>query len=761
VWTRPESFGKVGRQRRSAARETGHDMSMARPLSMVALGVFVAGCGAPSHGTVPAPPPPAATAPAASPAGAPAGGEPRLPYPASRRVDVVDTLHGVRVSDPYRWLEDASSDEVKTWMQAQATFAREKLAVLPERAALVTRFRELFDIERVGAPAKRQERYFWTQKDAGKEKDAVLYREGKKGAPSVLLDPNTWSADGSVSLGSYSVSHDGRYVAYQVKKNNSDEATLEILDVTTKKKLADTVPGAKYTWRAAWTPKNDGFYYVQVPPVGGAVTVADRPGFAEIKFHRLGTPVESDPVVRAATRDPKTFQSVELSRDGRYLVASVRHGWVKADVYFQDLREKKPVWKTLVEGQSAIYAAVAHRDRFYVLTDEGAPHYRVFLADPKAPARASWRELVPERKGVTIDDFGIIGGRLALTTIADVVQHLELYELDGKLAHEVALPEPGSVGVSGNEDEDEAYFSFTSFARAPEIHELSVRTAKSSVVYRTKVPVDASAIQTEQLFATSKDGTRVPFFVLRPKTVALDGKAPAWLTGYGGFSRALTPGFTSGAYPWLERGGIHVVANLRGGSEYGEAWHQAGMRRNKQRVFEDFLAVAEELVKKGYTSADRFVIQGGSNGGLLVGAALTQRPELFRVVLCSVPLLDMVRYHLFGSGKTWIEEYGSADDAEDFRALYAYSPYHHVKEGAPYPSVLLLSADSDDRVDPMHARKFAALLQQASTGGPVLLRVEQNAGHGGADRIQALVEQRADAMAFALSELRRAPLTRP
>jgi prolyl oligopeptidase len=335
------------------------------------------------------------------------------------------------------------------------------------------------------------------------------------------------------------------------------------------------------------------------------------------------------------------------------------------------------------------------------------------------------------------------------------VEHLELYELDGKRALEVALPEPGSVSLVGNEDEDEAYFSFTSFARAPEIHELSIKSGKSSLVYATKVPVNSSAVLTEQLFATSKDGTRVPFFVLRPKNVALDGKAPLWLTGYGGFSRSMTPGFTSGAYPWLERGGIHVVANLRGGGEYGETWHHAGMRHNKQKVFDDFIAVAEELLKKRYTSRERLVIQGGSNGGLLVGAAMVQRPELFRVVLCSVPLLDMVRYHLFGSGKTWMEEYGSPDDPADFRALFAYSPYHHVQRGTPYPSVLLLSADSDDRVDPMHARKFAALLQTTSTGGPVLLRIELNAGHGGADKIQSLVEQRADSMAFALSEIQK------
>lgn len=726
-------------------------------LRSFALVLLVASCGAPPPSTTPAPPPPPPAPATADPA--PATFTPTLPYPPSRRADTVDTLHGVAVSDPYRWLEDAASDEVRGWMRAQAEFAKERLVALPERAALVTRFRELFDIERVGAPRKRKNRYFWSQKDVGKEKDAILWREGKKGTPAVLLDPNTWSADGSVSLGSWSVSHDGRYVAYQVKKNNSDEATLEILEIKTKKKLAEQIPGAKYTWRAAWNQKSDGFYYVQVPPVGGAVTVADRPGLAEVKFHRLGTPVEKDPVVREATRNPKTFQTIDASLDGRFLLSSVRHGWVKTEVYFQDLRAKKPEWKTLVSGPPHLYNVLAHAGRFYVLTDEGAPNYRIFSVDPATPELASWKEVVPERKDVTIDDFDVLGGKLVLTTIRDVVKNLEIYELDGKPGPEVKLPEPGSVAVVGNEHEDEAYFMFTSFARAPEIHELSIKSGKSSLVYATKVPVDSAAVLTEQLFATSKDGARIPFFVLRPKKVALDGKAPLWLTGYGGFSVSITPGFTSGAYPWLERGGIHVIANLRGGGEYGETWHQAGVRHNKQKVFDDFIAVAEELLRKRYTSSDRLVIQGGSNGGLLVGAAMVQRPELFRAVICAVPLLDMVRYHLFGSGKTWIEEYGTADDPADFRTLFAYSPYHHVKPGTPYPSVLLLSADSDDRVDPMHARKFAALLQNASTGGPVLLRIELNAGHGGADKIQSLVEQRADSMAFALSEIAK-PLSR-
>lgn len=700
-------------------------------------------------------PPPAATAPAAGVTPAAPSAARALPYPATRSVDLVERLHGVNVPDPYRWLEDGASEEVRAWMHKQSALARSTLDALPERPALVTRFRELFDIERVGPPRKHGGRYFWTQKDAGKEKDAVLFRQGKKGPPKVLLDPNTWSTDGSVSLGSTSVSHDGRLIAYQVKKNNSDEATLEILDIGSGKKLEETIPGAKYTWRAAWNETGTGFYYVQVPPIGGAVTIADRPGLAELKFHRLGTPPDKDPVVREATRNPKTFQSIDASRDGRYLIATVRHGWVQSDVYFQDLRQKKPTWQPLVVGRPHLFHVMAHRGRFYVMTDEGAPRYRIFRVDPAKPARDQWQEIVPERADRTIDDFEIAGRRLVLTTIRDVVEHLEVFDLDGKHAYDVALPEPGSVGLVGDEDDDEAHFAFQSFARPTEIHELSLRTGKSTVVYRTRVPVEADKVVTEQLFAISRDGTRVPFFVLSPKGALRDGRAPALLTGYGGFSRSLTPGFSTGAYPWLERGGSYVIANLRGGGEYGEAWHRAGMRREKRRVFEDFIAVAEELVRRRITSADRLVIQGGSNGGLLVGAALTERPDLFRVVLCSVPLLDMVRYHLYGSGKTWMEEYGSPDDPDDFRAIFAYSPYHRVKAGTVYPSVLLLSADSDDRVDPMHARKFAALLQQASSGGPVLLRIQSNAGHGGADRIQALVEERADAIGFALAEVAR------
>lgn len=725
---------------------------------MAALLLLSSACrGADPTTARPAPPPPKATAPSAT--SAPASAPPAPAYPPSRIVDVVHVLHGVPVPDPYRWLEDGESDEVQAWTAAQNAFARAELAKLPERDALLKRFRELYDIERVGAPLQRGGRHFWPKKSVGQEKEAVHWRQGKAGEPKVLLDPNAWSPDGSVSLGSWLPSWDGRYVAYQVKKNNSDEATLEIIDVATGKKLPEALEGAKYADRTAmaWDGKSAGIYYVKVPPLSRRTSAADRPGLAEIRYHALGADPAGDRLVREATRDPKTFHQVAASRDGRWLIATVQHGWVSTDVYIQDLRAgKKAEWKPLIKAQPHIYLVEPHRDHLYILTDDGAPNYRVFRADPRDPARDRWVEVVPERRDEKLDRLEIVGNRLGLVYLKDVSARLEMRELDGSPAYEVKLPGIGSVpALHGEPENDEAYFTFESFTLPLEIHELSVPTGRTEVAYRTQVPVDTAAYTTEQVFVTSKDGARVPMFVLRRKDARRDGAAPAVLYGYGGFSMALTPSFWSRAYPWLERGGLFAIANLRGGGEYGETWHRAGMRHSKQNVFDDVIAAAEHLVRQGYTRPDRLVIEGRSNGGLLVGAAITQRPDLFRVALCQVPLMDMVRYHLFGSGKTWIEEYGWADDPDDFRALIGYSPYHRVRSGTAYPSLLVMSVDSDDRVDPMHARKFTAALQAASTGGPVLLRIQEKAGHGGGDRVQSLVEELADAYAFALSQIAR------
>ncbi|HSY21451.1 MAG TPA: prolyl oligopeptidase family serine peptidase [Polyangiaceae bacterium] len=685
----------------------------------------------------------------------------RMPvYPFSRRTDDVDVVHGVSVADPYRWLEDGSSPEVRAWADAQDALARRFLAGLEGRAAIEARVRELFYVESAGTPRRAGSRWFFPRRDAGKEKFKIYWREGRSGEDQVLLDPSQWAADGSKSLGVWNVSHDGTKVAYTIKSNNSDEATLHVMDVATGAVSAiDVIEGAKYAW-PSWTPSGSGFYYTWVPvPVADGIDPADRPGYAEVRFHELGKDPRTDRVVHEKTGNPKSFLGAAIDRTGRWLVATIEHGWSRTDVFFQDLHAAKPVWRPLAVGQDARYDVSVDRDRFFVLTNEGAPRSRVFRVDPAQPERDRWSEIIAERPDATLEGVSIVGHHLSLAYLKDVASQLELRSEDGALVRNIELPGLGSASsLSGEVDDDVAYYSFQSFTYPTEIFETSVGTGNTSTWYRVHVPADPSKYDTEQLFATSRDGTRVPFFVVRARDFQKNGSAPAMLYGYGGFQAAQTPYFASSIFPWLERGGIWVIANLRGGSEYGEAWHRGGMGHAKQNVFDDYFAVAQELIARGYTTADHLAALGGSNGGLLVGAAVAQRPDLFRVALCAVPLLDMVRYQRFGSGKTWSEEYGSVDDPDDFAALYAYSPYHHIDKGKKYPSILLLSADSDDRVDPMHARKFAAELQWASSGGPVLLRIEKHAGHGGADLVRAAVERVADEYAFALAFLMAPPV---
>jgi prolyl oligopeptidase len=690
-------------------------------------------------------------APAANPHG----------YPASRVVDVKDLLHGVEVKDPYRWLEDGKAPEVVDWMKAEDDLARAELKKLPERDAIAARLKELFYLDSESAPVHRGKRYFYSRRHADKEKTVVYWKEGKDGKEQVLFDPNAWSKDGSVSLGNYQISWDGKTVAYTIHQNNSDEATMFVMDVATGKKSdKDVIEGAKYA-EASWTPRGDGFYYTWLP-VDPAIPTAERPGYAEVRFHKLGDDPKKDRLVHEKTGNASVFIGADISRDGNYLLVARYHGWSSAELFLRDLRHL-PTGKAdaptssadfvpLAVGKSAHYSAEVYKDQIYLLTDEDAPHYRIFRVDPARLDRKAWKEIVAERPDATLDGFKIAGGRLILSYLKNASSLVEIHELDGKLVRELPLPGVGSVsGLVGRSDEDEAYFAFESFTMPSEIHMTSIKTGQTTLHARVKAPIDATPFVVEQVFYPSRDGTRVSMFIIRRKDLKKDGSSRAMLYGYGGFLVSETPAFSGSIYPWLERGGIFAVANLRGGGEYGEDWHKGGMLLKKQNVFDDFIAAGEYLVHEGYTKPDRLVISGGSNGGLLMGAAVTQRPDLFAAVLCAVPLLDMVRYHLFGSGKTWISEYGSADDPEQFRALHAYSPYHHVKPGTKYPAVLMLSADSDDRVDPLHARKFTAALQAASTGGPVLIRIERNSGHGGADLVRAEVEKGADRYAFALA----------
>ena len=681
----------------------------------------------------------------------PAAPQRALSYPATRKEDVQDTLFGAKVSDPYRWLEDEKSAEVQSWMKAQDDLARAELKKLPERDAIAARLKELFYIDSLSAPRHRGDRFFYSRRHANKEK-GIVYWKGKDGKENVLFDPNTWSDDGSVSLGGWRVSWDGKTVAYTVKKNAADEASLHIMDVATgKKRDKEVIEGAKYA-DASWTPKGDGFYYTWVP-TDPKIKASERPGFAEVRFHKLGEDPAKDKIVHEKTGDPTSFIWADVSQDGHWLILNVSHGWTSNDVYFKDARDSKAAFTPLAVGLPGHFWVEAHKDQLYILSDYKAPNWKVMRADPKKPAMEGWKTIVDERADASIDSdgMGILGGRLSISYLKNATSQLEVFDLEGKKLHDVKLPGVGTVqGPLGRQDEDEAYFVYQSFTTPWEIHALSMKTAETKLYTKVTVPVDPSPYTVEQVFYPSKDGTKVSMFIVRRKDLKKDGDNRALLYGYGGFQQSQTSNFVASIYPWLERGGIYAVPNLRGGSEYGEAWHQAGMKDKKQNVFDDFAAAAEHLFREGYTRPERLAIAGGSNGGLLVGAAMTQKPEYFAAVLCSVPLLDMVRYHLFGSGKTWISEYGSAENEADFKALYAYSPYHHVKENAKYPALLMLSADSDDRVDPMHARKFSALVQERSAGGPILLRIEKNSGHGGADLIKAEVEKGADRYAFAL-----------
>jgi prolyl oligopeptidase len=673
---------------------------------------------------------------------------PAPPPPAGpRRGDDVDELHGVKVADPYRWLEDATAPEVQAWMAKQDAATRARLAAVPTRAALKGRLEELWYYDLVGAPEHRAGRYFWTQRHKDKEKRVAYWKQGESGAPQVMFDPNTWSDDGSIALGGWAASWDGRLVAYMVRKNNSDEATLRIRDVATGKDLDDVIEGAKYAW-PSWLPDSSGFYYTWVPPISAEVTVELRPGKAELRFHRIGTPPASDAVVYPATGDPRIFINGGVSRDGRWLIASLSRGWSSNDIYLQDRRAARPAWVPLVTGTDHNYAVTAWKDTLYVTTDEGAPRYRVMAVDPRRPARKHWKEIVAQADA-TLEHTKIIGNRLVLSYMRNATTAIEIRRLDGRLVREVALPGLGSAWLYGRADEDTAFLSYGDFVTPARILRTSIASGKTAEWSRVTLPIDPSFIESEQVWYPSKDGTRVSMFLVRRKGQARTGATPVILYGYGGFGVSETPYFSSAWAAWLEMGGMVAIPNLRGGGEYGEAWHEAGMLLAKQNVFDDFLAAARYLIAEKWTSPAKLAIYGGSNGGLLVGAAMTQAPELFGAVVCAVPLLDMVRYHRSGSGRTWIHEYGSADDPAQFQALLAYSPYHRVAPGTAYPPLLMLSADSDDRVDPMHARKFTAAIQHASSSkAPVLLRVEKNAGHGGADLVRQSIEKHADMFAF-------------
>ena len=658
--------------------------------------------------------------------------------PETRREDFRDTLHSVVIPDPYRWLEDQESPDTRAWIDAQNAYAHSFLDPLPIRDRLRKRLTELVRTDRITVPTARNGRYFFTMRKADQDLYVIYMRDGLKGKDKILIDPHAMSADKSVSVDLYDVSQDGKLVCYSVREGGQDEERIRFFDADAGTDVADSLPKAVYL-AVSLTPDKSGVYYARYTAEG-----------ARVYYHAMGTDPAGDTQIFGEGYGPDKGIGVGVSEDGRYLLAVVWHGSAgqKTEVYFQDLAAKGP-FQTVVNDTDARFSPQVGGDYIFMETDWNSPNGRVLRVDIKNPARENWKEIVPEGDA-TIEGTSLAGGRLFVNYLDNVVSKVKVFEQDGKPVREIAFPTLGSVsGMGGQWASNEAFYLFTSFHVPNTIYRYDVRKGSQEVWARLNVPVDTDKLEVKQVWYTSKDGTKVPMFLVHKKGLELDGNNPTILTGYGGFNTNMTPYFSSVNVVWAEMGGVTAIPNLRGGGEFGEAWHKAGMFEQKQNVFDDFIAAAEWLIANKYTTSSRLAISGGSNGGLLVGAALVQRPELFRAVVCTYPLLDMLRYHKFLLGQFWVSEYGSADDPEQFGYIYAYSPYHNVKNGAKYPATLFITGDSDTRVAPLHARKMTALLQaESGSEEPVLLIYDTKLGHSGGRPVGKLIEDIADEMSF-------------
>jgi prolyl oligopeptidase len=664
---------------------------------------------------------------------------------------VKERLHGHEIDDPYRWLEDESRPEVRAWVEDQNARTRAALDAAPGRARIRERLETFLSIGTISPPVTRGGRLFHSRRE-GRTNQPILYvREGANGVDRPLLDPNPLSEDGAVALDWSYVSRDGRLLAYGISEGGSERSTLRIRDVASGADLEDRIPGTR-ACSVAWEPSGSGFYYTRYP-APGSVPEGEENYHRHVFHHTLGADPAGDPHVFGEGRAADDWPNVSISNDGRWLVVEEAQGWTRSEVYLKDLRGSGG-FVPVVEGANALYSVEALDDLLVIHTNEGAPTYRVFTADPGRPGRESWTEIIPAGEDV-LQSVGAVGGRLVAHYLRAASSRLRIFSLAGTLEDEIELPALGSIyAITGEWDRSEMYYGFISFTVPPRVYRRDLETRASALWGSVASPVDEGAFQIEQVRFPSRDGTPVTMFIIHPRGIRKDGSHPCLLTGYGGFGISMTPGFDRDAFLWHERNGIMAIANLRGGGEYGEDWHRAGMLDKKQNVFDDFIAAAEFLIREGYTQPAKLAIQGGSNGGLLVGAALTQRPDLFRAVVCQVPLLDMLRYHQFRIARLWIPEYGSPEDPEQFAWLLAYSPYHRVREGTPYPAVLLATAESDSRVDPMHARKMAARLQAASAGDrPILLRLESRAGHGAGKPLAKQLDEQTDIYSFLFEQL--------
>lgn len=669
----------------------------------------------------------------------------RLKYPTTPTVNHVDELHGVKIPDPYRWLEDLDSPQTRAWIEAQNKVTFEFLSQIPEREKIRRRLTELWDYEKFGVPWKKAGRYFFTRND-GLQNQSVLYvMDGPDAPPRVLLDPNTLSPDGTVALINYAVSEDGKLLAYGLASKGSDWMEWKVRNIDTGRDLPDNLQWVKFSG-ASWTHDNKGFFYSRydAPPEG---TMYKGPNyFHKLYYHRLGTPQEQDVLVYERKDQKEWGFGGHVTDDGRYLIISVWKGTHRENlVFYKDLSGGEVV--ELIDAWEADYTFIDNDGPlFYFKTDLHAPMGRVIAVDIRDKSR---REVIPE-SSETLESVSVAGNRFICVYLKDAHSRVRIFEMTGKPAGEVELPGIGTVtGFGGRRDDTETFYMFSSFTTPGTIYRYDLRTGRSTVFRQPKVKFDPNDYATEQVFYTSKDGTRIPMFLTYRKGLQRDGDNPTYLYGYGGFNISLTPAFSVSILAWMEMGGLFAQPNLRGGGEYGKAWHEAGMKLKKQNVFDDFIAAAEWLIANRYTRPGRLAIGGGSNGGLLVGACMTQRPELFAAAVPAVGVLDMLRFHKFTIGWAWVSDYGSPENPEEFKALLAYSPYHNLKPGTRYPATLIVTADHDDRVYPAHSFKFAARLQAVqAANAPVLIRIDTRAGHGMGKPTSKLIEEAADRWAF-------------
>ena len=689
-------------------------------------------------------------------------GQDRLEYPVSKQVSQIDDYFGTPVADPYRWLEDdvRNSGEVRAWVESQNSLTFSQIKQLPYRKEIKARLTKLWDYEKFGTPFKRGQRYFYF-KNNGLQNQNVLYKLQSLGdEPTALIDPNQWSADGTNALGGLEFSDDGKLLAYGVQKAGSDWRTWEVMEVESGKKLSDELNWIKFG-SVSWTKDSKGFFYsCYDEPKSGEKFQGLNLG-QKVYYHRIGDPQSKDQLVHENQENPKYGFLPEVSEDGKYLVITV---WQGTDdryrVLYRSLEDPNSKLTPLIKGFENEYSFLGNDgSKFYFKSDFNAPKKCILLIDTLHPEPGHWKVIVPESDD-SMESAGIVGDNFIVQYLQDAKSQVKLYDLGGKYTREVKFPGIGTAsGFSGRRDQHETFYSFSSFNQPPSVYRYDLKSGKSNLIREAKVDFNPDDFVVKQVFYKSNDGTQVPMFIAHKKGLTLNGENPTLLYAYGGFNISLTPSFSISRLQWMEMGGIFAMPNLRGGGEYGKAWHKAGTKTKKQNVFDDFIAAAEYLIAKGYTSADHLGIQGGSNGGLLVGACMAQRPDLYGACLPAVGVMDMLRFHKFTAGRFWVDDYGSSEaSAEEFNALFAYSPYHNLVDGVEYPPTMVTTADTDDRVVPGHSFKFAARLQAAQAGpNPVLIRIETKAGHGAGKPTAKIIEEYADQWAFLAKHLGLTP----